>query len=63
VEELVLKPGQTIRAYITANRYFDITHEGWTLKVVGNKGVGIINSREYNSLNIISTEKVMEDEL
>lgn len=34
-----LESGETIRVYVTAERWFDIRHEGWTLHVSGSMGV------------------------
>lgn len=57
-----LEPGQTIRAFITAERWIEIRHDGWSLKVTGNRGAWIAQPDKKGEVNIISTG-VVEEEL
>ena len=60
IEEL--KPGKTIRVYILATRYLDVTHNGWNVKISSPRGVSVCQN-EPNSLTVHCRDPIEEDEL
>ena len=59
----VLKPGEVVRIYITANNYFDVKHDSWNVNVSSNMAeIGPRYNRD-GSIQVVAHSDEITNEL
>lgn len=52
-----LQAGETIRCYITAERYIDLHHTGWNVEASSPQGVST-RQEERNKLTVVTVDRI-----
>jgi hypothetical protein len=60
---LDLQPGQTVHVQITKYLAYDVTHDGWGLRITTTRGPMVVQHQPDGSLSIGSAGQPEDDEV